>query len=88
MILNSDTKRIESSSPVIIKRRPVTSTVTAVLPSSVTIVNAQEQYLKSQISSPESKHGKFKSDNALAVKPGETQGAISASSFNLDRLTE
>jgi hypothetical protein len=24
----------------------------------------------------------------LAVKPGETQGAISVSSFNLDRLTE
>jgi len=88
VILNSDTKRVESSTPVIIKKRPVTSTITAILPSSVTIVNAQQQYLKSQISSPEKKNGKSIPENALAVTTGEIQGPISVSSFNLAQLTE
>jgi len=78
-ILNSEIKRVESFSPVIIKKRPFTSTVTTVLPSSATIENVREQYLKSRISSP---------DNPLAVTPRETQGPISVSSFNFAHLTE
>jgi len=88
VILNSDAKQVESFSPMRIKKRPVTSTITSVLPSSVNIENAQDQYLKSRISSPENKNGKSTPNNALTVTPRETQGPTSVSSFNLAHLTE
>ena len=56
------------------------STTTAVLPSSITNVNSQQQDLKSEIFLSESRNDKLTSE--------ENQGPVSVSSFNLSHLIE
>ncbi|CAF0796021.1 unnamed protein product [Rotaria sordida] len=83
MIVTSDTKRIDRSSPIKTKQRPITSTITSALPSSFANVNMRQQDIKPWISSSENKNDKSILDDALVLTSKEIPRSKPVSSSNL-----
>jgi hypothetical protein len=76
MTLPSTMTGVKWPSSLVTKKSPMISAIPAVLPSPVANIKMQQQKLKSQLTSLESKNGKSTSD------------LISVSSFNLAHLNE
>ncbi|CAF3535060.1 unnamed protein product [Rotaria sordida] len=83
MIVTSDTKRIDRSSPIKTKQRPISSTITSALPSSFANVNMRQQDIKPWISSSENKNDKSILDDALVLTSKEIPRSKPVSSSNL-----